>query len=123
MKLDALKPYIYRSYLTPAAIRSPSLENCVEQIFCYVAELIRIQRLINLRIGKSYHTVSNEVLCLINGIILINFKILYEITKGIGTSYVREMEMENRRHPATQVKINEEYEDISHPIQAYTIGA
>jgi len=33
------------------------------------------------------------------------------------------MEMETWRHPATQVKLIEEYEDISHPIQAYTVGA
>jgi len=64
-------------------------------------------------------------LCVINGIIPINIKIeetgkFYEITKGIGTQYDREMEMENWNHLVTNVKIIEGYEDSSHPIQAYT---
>ena len=94
--------------------------------FCYKAKLIRIQRLINLRIAKSYRTVSNETLCVINGIIPINIKIeetgkFYEITKGIGTQYDREME--NWNHLATHIKISEGYEDSSHPIQADTDGS
>ena len=75
--------------------------------FCYKAKLIRIRRLINLRIAKAYRTVSKEALCVINGIIPINIKIeetgkFYEITKGIGTQYDREMEMEKWNHPATR---------------------
>ena len=91
--------------------------------FCYKAKLIRIQRLINLRTAKAYHTVSNEALCVIYGRIPINIKIeetgkFYEITKGIGTQYDREME--NWNHLVTHAKINEGYEDSSHPTQAYT---
>jgi hypothetical protein len=67
-------------------------------------------------------------LCVIYGIIPNNIKIketgkFYEITKGIGTQYDREMEMENWKHPATNVKITEGYEESSHPIQAYTDGS
>jgi len=87
--------------------------------FCYKAKLIRIQRLINLRIAKAYCMVSNEALCVINGIIPINIKIeeigkFYEITKGLGTQYEREME--NWNHLATHIKIIAGYEDSSHPI-------
>ena len=65
--------------------------------FCYKAKLIRIQRLINLRISKAYRKVSNEALCVINGIVPININIeetgkSNEITKGIGTQYDRKME-------------------------------
>ena len=54
--------------------------------FCYKAKLIRIERFINLRIAKAYRTVSNEALCVINGIIPISIKIeetgkFYGITK------------------------------------------
>jgi len=72
--------------------------------------------------------VSNEAFCVINGIIPINIKIeetgkFYEVTKGIGTQYDREMEMENWNLPAAHVKIIEGYEDSLHPIQAYTDGS
>jgi len=64
---------------------------------CYKAKIIRIQRLINLKMAKAYLTVSNEALCIINDITPINIKIeeigkLYEITKGGGTQYDKEME-------------------------------
>jgi len=67
-------------------------------------------------------------LCVINGTIPINIKIekkgiFFEITKGIGTQYDREIDMENWNHPATHVKIIEAYEDNSHPIQPYTDGS
>jgi len=67
--------------------------------------------------------VSNEALCAINGIIPINTKIeetgkFYEIIKGMGTQYDREMEMENWNHPTICMKIFEGYEDSSHSIQA-----
>ena len=45
----------------------------------------------------------------------------YEITKAIGAQYDRQMA--NWKHPATHVKITEGYDDISHPIQAYTDGS
>ena len=91
--------------------------------FCYKSKLIIIQRLIYLRIAKSYRTVSNVSMCAINGTMPINIKIgepgkFYEITKGIGTQYDREME--NWNHLVTHAKINEGYEDSSHPTQAYT---
>jgi len=91
------------------------------------AKLIRIQRLINLKMAKDYRTVSNEALCIINGITPINIKIeeigkLYEITKGGRTNY-KEIEKKNWNHPAFHVKIIETNADNPHNIQAHTDGS
>ena len=69
--------------------------------------------------AKAYRTVSNVALCIINGITPINIKIeergkLYEITKGGGTNYDKEMEKENCNHPAFHVKIIETNADNPH---------
>jgi hypothetical protein len=54
---------------------------------CYNIKLTRVQRLINIRIAKSYRTFSNEALCIITGLNPIDIKIketahLFQITKG-----------------------------------------
>ena len=71
---------------------------------------------------------SNEALCVINGITPIHIKVdeigrVYEITQGIGTQYDRDMELENWTHPATHIKTIEGEEESLHPIQAYTDGS
>ena len=71
---------------------------------------------------------SNEALCVINGIIPIHIKIeeigkLYEITQGKGTQYDKEMDLENWNNLATHIKTIERDEESSHPIQAYTDGS
>ena len=81
--------HIYRRNLAPFLYGAPVWKS-VLKIFCYKSKLIRIQRLIYLRIAKSYRTVSNVSLCVIYGIIPNNIKIketgkFYEIAKGIGT--------------------------------------
>ena len=95
---------------------------------CYKSKLIRIQRLINIRIAKVYCMVSNEALCVITGLIPINIKIeeigkYYDITKGKGTQYDKEMEVKNWIHPAKHIKIIEGQEHSTHSIQAYTDGS
>ena len=95
---------------------------------CYKAKLIRVQRLINIRIAKAYLTVSNEALCIITGLIPIIIKIeetrkYYDITKGKGIYYDREMEVKNWNHPQKQVKIIEAHEESPQYIQAYTDGS
>ena len=72
---------------------------------CYKAKLVRIQRVINIRIAKAYRTVSNDALCIITGLMSINIKIeeatkYYEITKGEGSLYDKEMEVKNWIHAA-----------------------
>jgi len=90
--------------------------------------LIRLQRLINIRIAKAYRTVSNDALCVITGLMPINIQIdetnkYYEITKGKGTPYDRQMEVKNWIHPAKYIRILEEHEESTHSIQAYTDGS
>jgi hypothetical protein len=41
----------------------------------YRTKLIRVQIIMNIRIAKSYQTVSNEALCIITGLIPIDIKI------------------------------------------------
>jgi len=53
----------------------------------YNSKLIRVQRLINIRIAKSYGTVSNEALCILAGLTRITIKIeetlqFYEYIRG-----------------------------------------
>jgi hypothetical protein len=60
----------------------------------YKTKLIRVQKLINIRIAKSYRTVSNEALCIINGLTPIDIKLeetaqLFQIT-----SYTRQTQSE-----------------------------
>ena len=71
---------------------------------CYKTKIIRIQRLINIRIAKAYHTESNEALCVITGLIPINIKIeeaakYYEYIKGNGNLFDQEMEVKHWTHP------------------------
>ena len=52
----------------------------------YKIKLIRIQRLINIRIAKSFRTVSNEAPCIINGLTPIDIKLeetvqLFQLTR------------------------------------------
>jgi len=109
LKHEAFKT-IYTGGILHLLLYGDSVWKSVLNRFSYKPKVIRIQRLINLRIAKSYRTVSNEALCVINVIMPINIKIeetgkFYEITKGIGTEYDREME--NWNHPAIHVKIIE----------------
>jgi len=94
----------------------------------YKAKLIKIQKLINMKMAKAYRTVSNEASCIINGITPINIKIedigkLYEITKGGGNEYDKEMEKEYWNHTAFHVKIIERNAENPHNIHAYTDGS
>jgi hypothetical protein len=53
----------------------------------YKLKLIRVQRLINIKTAKAYHTLSNEALCMLTGLTPIAIKIkeaiqFYKITRG-----------------------------------------
>jgi len=74
LKHEALKT-IYRGGILPLLLYGAPVWKSVLNRFCYKAKLIRIQRLINLTIAKAYRTISNEALCVMNGIIPINIKI------------------------------------------------
>jgi hypothetical protein len=80
---------VYTGGILPLIVYgAPVWKNILDNIL-YKAKLIRIQRLINIKIAKACHTVSNEALCVITGLIPINIKIkelakYYEIVKGYG---------------------------------------
>jgi hypothetical protein len=74
LKHEALKT-IYLGGILPLILYGAPVWKRVLDNTCYKAKLIRIQRLINIRIAKAYHKVSNETLCVITGLIPINIKI------------------------------------------------
>ena len=71
---------IYTGAILPLILYGAPVWKGVLNRFCYKAKLVRIQRLINIRIAKAYRTVSNDVLCIITGLMPINIKI-EEVTK------------------------------------------
>jgi len=85
---------------------------------CYKENLVRIQRLINIKIAKAYRTVSNGALSIITELKAINFKIekaanYYALTKGEVEMYDREMDIKNWIHPTKHIIIIEAKEDSS----------
>jgi hypothetical protein len=82
---NALKS-IYTGAILPLLLYgTPIWVNALTKV-CYNIKLTRVQRLINIRIAKSYRTVSNEALCMIAGLTPIDIKIketsqLFQITK------------------------------------------
>jgi hypothetical protein len=66
----------------------------------FKARLVRIQRLLNVKIAKAYHTVSNDALCIIMRLMPIHIKIqevakYYEINKCKDEQYDRDTEPQN----------------------------
>jgi hypothetical protein len=127
LKHDALKT-IYLGGILPLILYGAPVWKSVLDNTCYKAKLIRIQKLINIRIAKAYHTVSNEALCVITGLIPINIEIeetakYYECIKGNGNLFDQEMEVKLWSHPANSVKIIEGQEDRKHTIHVYTNGS
>ena len=59
LKHEAMKT-IYRGGILPLLLYGAPVWESVLNRSCYKAKLNRIQRIINLRVAKAYHTVSNE---------------------------------------------------------------
>jgi ribonuclease HI len=102
----------------------------------YKTKLIRVQKLMNIRIAKSYRTVSNEALCIITGLIPIDIKIeetaqLLQITNRNKREYDRktnwpqnidyDVQPKDWLHPADTVRITEHNEESD--IQIFTDGS
>jgi len=124
---EALKT-IYTGGIMPLMLYGAPVWKKMLNKSCYKAKINRIQRHIYIRIARAYRTVSNEALCIINGITQIHIKVneigrVHEITQGIGTQYDRDMELENWTHLATHIKTIEGEEESLHPIQSYTDGS
>jgi hypothetical protein len=122
LRHEALKT-IYTGGILPLMLYGAPVRGNVMNRSCYKAKLKSIQRLINLRTAKAYRTVTNEALCVINGITPIHIKIeelhrLYEITQGAGTQYDKDMEKENWAHLGTHINTIKGDEEAVHPTQA-----
>jgi hypothetical protein len=105
----------------------------------YKIKIIRIQRLVNIRIAKSYRTVSNEALCIINGHTPIDIKLeetalLCHITRRNKSEIEQDTRLTNGQqfidhdaqpkywlHPADTVSISEHQDDDA--IQIFTDGS
>jgi hypothetical protein len=59
LRHEALKTIYTGGSLPPILYAAPVWKNVLDNT-CYKAKIIRIQRLLNIRIAKTYHTVSNE---------------------------------------------------------------
>ena len=66
---------IYARGILPLYLYEAPVSIGIFGIICYKARLMRVQNLSTIRIAKSYRTVSNEVLCVISGLITINMNI------------------------------------------------
>jgi len=124
---EALKN-IYKGGILPLMLYgAPVWKNMLNKS-CYKVKINRNQRYIHLRISRAYRTVSNEALCLRNGMRPIHITIdevgrVYVITHGIGTQYDRDMELETWTHLATHIKTTEGEEKSLHSIQDYVNGS
>ena len=110
----------------------------------YKTKLIRVQRLMNIKIAKSFRTVSNEALCIITGLTPIDIKIeetaqLLQITKRTNSEgnmadydkYITNLPLPQNveydvqpkdwLHPAETVRITEHQEE--NDIHIYTDGS
>ena len=71
---EALKTIYTGAILLILQYGAPIWESALTKA-SYKTKLIRVQRLMNIRIAKSYRTVSNEALCVITGLNPIDIKI------------------------------------------------
>ena len=74
LKHKALKT-VYTGAILPLILYGAPVWKGALNSSCYKDELVRIQRLINIKIVKAYRTVSNGALSIITGLVPINIKI------------------------------------------------
>jgi len=92
---------------------------------------IRVQRLMNIRIAKAYHTTSSEALCIVTGTtpIIIKFEEAakhYNVWKGNRGHTQKidlDVELNHWPHPADLVNITEDNGYNKQTIQVYTDGS
>jgi len=96
----------------------------------YKSELIRVQRLINIKMSKAYRTVPHEALCILMGMTPIELKIeeavrLYYSTRGNTndkTNFERDMGVRKWQHPADSIIRVLKEEEEKNPIVIFTDG-
>jgi hypothetical protein len=98
---------------------------------CYKQKVIRVQRLINIRIAKAYHTISNEALCMITELTPIDFKIeevvkLFQITRG-RTKSEHPVDLDTRvqhwLHAAFSISLLKDNNDVDSDLEIFTDGS
>ena len=78
---------IYTGAILPLLLYGAPISINAIKNMSYKHKLTRVQRLINIRIAKAYHTVSNEAFCMITGLTPIDIKLeeatlSYQFTNG-----------------------------------------
>jgi hypothetical protein len=86
LKHAPLKTIYTGGILLLLLFRAPVWKKAIGKV-SYKLKLFRFQRLINVKIAKAYHTVSNKALCVLTGLTPITIKIketvqLYHLTSG-----------------------------------------
>jgi len=127
---NALKS-VYTGAILPLLLYGAPIWVNVITKACYRTKLTRVQRLINIRIAKSYRTVSNEALCMITGLTPIDITIeetaqLFQITKGNMKEEVQfdhDTRTKHWLHPAISLTFLENCKDDDSTIQIYTDGS
>ena len=122
---------IYIGGILPLLLYGAPVWENIMNIKAYRNKLTRVQRLILIKIAKSYRTVSNEALCVLTGQTPIDIKIeesasLYQHTRLKGTHTDQtdyDMETKYWTHPAHSIKILEEDEQSKGTLQVFTDGS
>ena len=97
----------------------------------YKSKLIRVQRLVNIRIVKAYHTVSNKALCILTGLTPIAIKIeevfqFYGLTRGStkgGELVDGDTGVKYWHHPAETITFLAENNEKTSTIQIFADGS
>ena len=118
---------IYTGAILPLLLYGAPIWVNILNKYCYIRKLTRVQRLINIRIAKSYRTVSNEALCMIAGLTPTDIKIkesaqLFRITKGyksVEYQFDQDTKIKHWLHPAISFT---DIKDDDSVIQIYTDG-
>jgi len=114
LKHEALKTIYDGGILLKLLYAGPVWIECINNE-CNKVKYVRVQRIISLRIAKSYHTISHKALRILTEITLIHMKVQevatqYNITTGINTQKYRIDKAEtpiNWLHPADVVSVND----------------
>jgi hypothetical protein len=119
---------IYTGGILPLLLyRVPVWKKALDKV-SYKSKLIRVQRLINIKIAKAYHTVLNEALCILTGLTPIAIRIeeafqFYQLTRGnIKEEALVDCDMGVKywHHPAETITFLSENNEETSPIQIFT---
>jgi hypothetical protein len=127
LKLAALKAVYTGGKLLLLLYRAPVWKKAIDKI-TYKSKLIRVQRLVNVRSAKAYHTVSNKSLCILTGLNPIDIKVgeafqCYHLNTGSTkeeTLVDCDMEVKYWHHPTEMINFLTENNVETSTIQIFT---